>query len=75
MMIVSPWSRFRRLWCVIQRSAISATVSPCLVATSSMDAMALKYASFQYLVGVSESMGVGTGADLVIICSPVPVHL
>ena len=47
MLIVSPYSRFRRLWCVIQRSATSARVSPCAVAAASIDASAAKYASFQ----------------------------
>lgn len=48
MMTASPYSRFIKLWCDTQRSAISARVKLCFCATTSIDASALKYASFQY---------------------------
>ena len=43
----SPCSRFIRLWCEIQRSAISANVSLYFCATASILASALKWGSFQ----------------------------
>ena len=47
MSTASPCSRRIRLWCDSQRSATSASVSPCACAAASIFASAAKYASFQ----------------------------
>lgn len=48
MIMASPFSRLSWLWWVIHRSAHSASVNPCFLATGRRRSSALKYASFQY---------------------------